>query len=333
MLTTAGIIPYRRQTDPLILPVSTTSTRTAVPNGYIPVDATSFRVTNPNAFWVRLKGSNDATTASSITVSATEGWLFPPGFSGTFTTQFPTYMATLAVGAGAGNGTLEISYGIGGGGESASITSSGGSSSVPTGTAGSPNTSVVTVQGVAGATPQPVTVGNFPTTQTVSGTVSAAQSGTWTVSVSNFPSTQPISGSVSVSNFPATQTIAGSVSVSNFPATQPVSGTVAVSSLPSIPAGTNLIGAVQTRGTGSMVTGQVAMSAQNTTYQVAPARATRRSITFVPTSQFTYFYGNSGVTTATGAAAINGAAITLETTAAVFVVSSSTGTMTFVEHF
>ncbi len=75
------------------------------------------------------------------------------------------------------------------------------------------------------------------------------------------------------------------------------------------------------------------MTAQNTAYQVAAARATRRSITFVPTSQFTYFYGNSGVTTTTGAAAVNGAAITLETTAAIFVVSGSTGTMTYVEHF
>lgn len=200
------------------------------------------------------------------------------------------------------------------------------------------NVTVVNTQAQA----VPVSVSNFPATQPVSGSVTvsnlpATQPVSGTVSVSNFPATQPVSGTVaaaqsgtwtvSVSNFPATQPVSGSVSVSNFPATQPISGTV------SLGAGTNLIGAVQARGTGSMVTGQVAMTAQNTAYQVAPARATRRSITFVPTSQFTYFYGNSGVTLTTGAAAVNGAAITLETTAAVFVISNSTGTMTFVEHF
>lgn len=193
-----------------------------------------------------------------------------------------------------------------------------------------------------------VAVSNFPATQPVSGTVTANINGTVPVSGTFWQATQPISGTVSVGNFPATQAVSGAVSVSNFPATQavsvsnfptsqavtgtfwqatqPVSGTVSVGNFP---ATTTTI----SRGTGSMATGQIAMSAGNTAYQVAPARATRRSITFVPTSQFTYFYGNSGVTTTTGAAAPNGAAITLETTAAVFVVSGSTGTMTFVEHF
>lgn len=305
MLSSTGTIPYRRLTDPLILPVAVTSTRTAVPASFIPQEATSFRVTNPNAFWVRLRGATGP-AAATLSIGATEGWLFPPGFSGIFTTQFPEAMATIAVGLGAGNGTLEISYGVGGGGESAFYAG---------GTGGG------------------------------SGNVNATQAGSWTVAVNNFPATQTISGSVSVSNlpssqavtvgnFPATQPVSGSVSVSNFPATQPVSGTVAatqsgtwnISNFPSVQT-------VTSRGTGSMVTGQVAMAAQNTAYLVAAARATRRSITFVPTSQFTYFYGNSGVTTTTGAAAVNGSAITLETTAAVYVVSSSTGTMTFVEHF
>ena len=66
------------------------------------------------------------------------------------------------------------------------------------GTAGSPASGVVTVQGIAGGTAVPVSI---------AGTV-------------------PVSGSVSVTNFPATQTITGTVAVSNFPATQPVSGTV-----------------------------------------------------------------------------------------------------------
>lgn len=62
---------------------------------------------------------------------------------------------------------------------------------------------------VLSSTTDSVNVGNFPTTQAVSGTF--------------WPSTQPVSGSVSVSNLPATQPVSGSVSVSNFPATQPVS--------------------------------------------------------------------------------------------------------------
>lgn len=76
--------------------------------------------------------------------------------------------------------------------------------------------------GVSSSNPLPVTVGNFPATQPVSGAVS----------VSNFPATQPVSGAVSVSNFPATQPVSGSVSVGNFPATQPVSGSVSVSNFP-----------------------------------------------------------------------------------------------------
>lgn len=63
------------------------------------------------------------------------------------------------------------------------------------------------------------------------------------VTVGNFPATQPVSGTVAVSNLPATQPVSGTVSVSNFPATQPVSGTfwqatqpVSAASLP-LPAG------------------------------------------------------------------------------------------------
>jgi hypothetical protein len=170
-----------------------------------------------------------------------------------------------------------------------------------------------------------VSVTNFPAVQPVNGTVN----------VGNFPTTQSVSitgplpagtntlGSVTVTNFPAMQPVSGSVTVSNFPATQPVSGSVAIT------------GTVSTiaRGTGSMATGQVAITGGAAAVQVVAARATRRSVTIVPTSQFTYFYGNAGVTQTTGAAAPNGAAITLETTAAVFVVSGSGGTMTFVEHF
>lgn len=56
---------------------------------------------------------------------------------------------------------------------------------------------------VTTSNPLPVTIGNFPPTQTVTGTVG----------IQNFPSIQPITGSVSVANFPATQP----VSANNLP--------------------------------------------------------------------------------------------------------------------
>ncbi len=73
------------------------------------------------------------------------------------------------------------------------------------GTSGTPSTDVLSVQGIAGGTPQPIS---------------------GSVSVSNFPATQPVSGSVSVGNFPATQAVSGSVSVGNFPATQAITAAV-----------------------------------------------------------------------------------------------------------
>jgi hypothetical protein len=69
--------------------------------------------------------------------------------------------------------------------------------------------------------PSSFNVGNFPATQSVSGTVTANINGTVPVSgnvgVSNFPA------SFQVSNFPATQAITGTVNVGNFPAVQAVS--------------------------------------------------------------------------------------------------------------
>ncbi len=120
------------------------------------------------------------------------------------------------------------------------------------GTAGSPSTGVLTIQGVSGGTTVPV-----------SGTVVATQTSgsNLHVDVDNFPATQPVSGTVAVSNLPSTQAVSNggtfavqasittlgqqlaaasvpvvltsaqiatlsqfsTVSVSNFPATQPVS--------------------------------------------------------------------------------------------------------------
>lgn len=87
--------------------------------------------------------------------------------------------------------------------------------------------------------PSSTAVSNFPTTQTVSGTLTCngpltntqlraeAVPVSGSMSVSNWPATQPVSGSVSVSNFPASQAVTGTF----FPATQPVS----IASMPSTP--------------------------------------------------------------------------------------------------
>jgi hypothetical protein len=64
-------------------------------------------------------------------------------------------------------------------------------------------------------------------TQPISGTVVVSNQPT-SIQVSNFPSSQTVTGSVSVSNFPASQAVTGTF----WPATQPVSGTVAVSNQP-----------------------------------------------------------------------------------------------------
>lgn len=67
-----------------------------------------------------------------------------------------------------------------------------------------------------------VSVSNLPADQLVHFTTPVD------VTVGNFPVTQPISGSVNVGNFPAIQPVSGTVDVGNFPATQAVS----VESLP-----------------------------------------------------------------------------------------------------
>ena len=128
-----------------------------------------------------------------------------------------------------------------------------------------------------------VTVGNFPATQAVSGTVAVTQSSGSSLhvdvdnfpsstTVSNFPSTQVISGTVSVSNIPATQSVSGTVAVSNFPSTQTVAGSVSVSNLPTIQSveitdGTNILGTsahpLKTDGSGvtQPISGTVAANA------------------------------------------------------------------------
>jgi hypothetical protein len=83
------------------------------------------------------------------------------------------------------------------------------------GTAGSPGTAVLTVQGISGGQTIPVTA-----TIAASQTIAVTNTGTFAVQAACTQSTSPwvVSGTVAVSNFPATQPVSGTVSVSNQPA-------------------------------------------------------------------------------------------------------------------
>lgn len=91
-------------------------------------------------------------TNSSFGISGTL-----PGFASTPTVNIGT-MPSVAVSTGAFGAKLQDSTGaaFGTSGNPVYVTGGGGSST-PTGTAGSPNASVISVQGVSGGTPQPVT--------------------------------------------------------------------------------------------------------------------------------------------------------------------------------
>jgi hypothetical protein len=95
----SGTYAFRRITDPLQLPVAGTPTRFDVPDGFFAeggpgYQTTTFLVVNPNACYVRLRGT---TSGPHRPVSPRMGWLFPPGFVGAFSTQYPLSMSTLAV--------------------------------------------------------------------------------------------------------------------------------------------------------------------------------------------------------------------------------------------
>jgi hypothetical protein len=113
---------FRRGSDPFQLSFDATPIKFDVPSDFFVTGAgkgaTSFCIVNPTKYWVRLRGSGDGQTqtGSYVPVTATTGWLFPPGFWGVMSTQFPRYMSVMSVdkqGLGTGSGVIEISYGGG----------------------------------------------------------------------------------------------------------------------------------------------------------------------------------------------------------------------------
>lgn len=158
------------------------------------------------------------------------------------------------------------------------------------------NVATVTFNGVA----QPVTVVNFPASQTVSGSVSVTNLSTHT-SVDNFPTVQTVAGTVSVNNqstFTYVNNLSTHTSVDNFPAVQAVSGTffqslqpVSLSSADVTGSTVNAVinGAVSVSNTGFNINNsptvvQSTTGVNSSTVAVVNANGTNLSVTF-PSAQ------------------------------------------------
>lgn len=92
-----------------------------------------------------------------------------------------------------------------------------------------------------------------------------------------------------------------------------------------------VFGTVKTLGTGSLATGQVAVSTSATL--IVAARANRASVTITSKADVAFCVGGSGVSMSSGlyVAGVSGASVTLETSAAVYAVGEASVTLAYVE--
>ena len=238
----AGFAPGSAYATPLS--VSTTSSRVVLPTGTVVV------VYNPGAVaaYVQLGSASVAATTSNDVVPA-GGWM-------AFTVGANTYLAAIT---SSGTTTLNLS---GGAGLPTGAGGGGGSSSVPTGSAGTPNASVLSVQGISGATALPVSMTSLPALATGANVIGAVtQSGAWSVSVTSevgvgstgsaVPTTAQYAGMSVGGNLTGMTGTANGLKVDGSAVTQPVSGTfwqatqpVSLSSLPALATGSNAIGSI-----------------------------------------------------------------------------------------
>lgn len=125
----------------------------------------------------------------------------------------------------------------------------------------------------------------------------------------------------------------GGTCVRATPVTNPDGSAIGAGTSGPLPAGTNTIGGVVPRGTGTLATGQVSVSTTST--QVVAARANRATVTMSVGAANACAFGNTGVTTTTGfpLQPVAGATLSLDTSAAVFAVCSAATTISFVEQF
>jgi len=133
MMPSSNNFPFRRTTDPFLVPATDTPSQVEIGSYLIGTKGlTSFAMVNSYPIWMRLKGSgtvrlNTGTmTGAFDPVAEGQGWLIPPGpFFGVFTTQYPVWVSCIAVarpgfpikdGGGAllyPSAVLEMSYGGG----------------------------------------------------------------------------------------------------------------------------------------------------------------------------------------------------------------------------
>lgn len=123
----AGIaMPFRKTVrDPFMCGVGLEAVTTPIDRDLlVRKKCTSFHVVNPNPFYVRLRGSS----GEGDDIGEGEGWLWPPGFVGVYSAQYPSFVSAIAVarpgfpiadasGAFLYEGTaapIELAYGIGG---------------------------------------------------------------------------------------------------------------------------------------------------------------------------------------------------------------------------
>lgn len=117
-------MPFRKIIrDPFLCAVGEQAVTTPIDRALlISKRVTSFHVVNPNPFYCRLRG---ATGEPSDNIVDNEGWLWPPGFVGVYSTQYPAFVSCIAVerpgfplrddeGALLPFYPLELAYGIGG---------------------------------------------------------------------------------------------------------------------------------------------------------------------------------------------------------------------------
>lgn len=159
------------------------------------------------------------------------------------------------------------------------------------GTAGSASADVITVQGIASMTP--LLVNGSGSTQPISGTVAAAQSGTWNIT--------NVSGTVSLPTGAATE---ATLSTLNGKVTAVNTGAVTISS--ALPTGTNTIGGVTTStptaGTVTQAAVTVGTSAVRLTVAGTAPSSTRKLLVAIPdpASTATFYIGSSSVTNSGG---------------------------------
>ena len=233
--TLSGFAPGSAYATPL--GVSTTSARVALPAGSVVVVYN----TGASAAFVQLGGAAvTATTANDVV--APGGWT-------AFTVGTNSFLAAVT-----SSGTTSLNISGGSGLPTGAVGGAGGGGSVPTGAAGTPNAAVVTVQGIAGGTPQPV---SLAAGANIIGSVNAAQAGVWSLNNISGVISLP-TGAATAANQTAVQSAAGTaqptaVTIQGNAAGVPVpvaaaqSGTWnigSITTLPALPAGSNSIGSV-----------------------------------------------------------------------------------------